>query len=283
MTNLGSILKIRDITLLTKCLSSQSYGFSSSHVWMWELDHKEGWTPKDWYFWAVVLEKTLESPLDCKETKPVNPKGNQSWMFIGRTDAEAEASILWPPDAKSQFIRKDSDTGKDWRREEKGMTEDEMVGWHHQLHEHEFEQALGDGEGQGSLACCSLWGHKESHGWATEQQAEVLTWHFCSCPSPCKAPDGPSVDLTPCYFYKTSNRYQSFSGISPLKWAYQNLDSMLKTTGAHLPLCPSSLPLSCGTHARSFSPKLLAKCFWSVSSLMKFLNLTVVKLKWKYE
>ena len=126
------------------------------------VDHKEGWTPKDWYFWAVVLEKTLESPLDCKETKPVNPKGNQSWMFIGRTDAEAEASILWPPDAKSQFIRKDSDTGKDWRREEKGMTEDEMVGWHHRLHEHEFEQALGDSGRPRNLVWCSPWGHKQS-------------------------------------------------------------------------------------------------------------------------
>ena len=124
--------------------SSQGYGFSSSHVWMWELDHKEGWESKNWYFWTVVLEKTLESPLDCKEIKPVHPKGNQSWIFIGKTNAEAESPILWPPDMKSQLIRKDPDAGKDWRQEEKGMTENEMVGWHHPLNRHEFEQTLGD-------------------------------------------------------------------------------------------------------------------------------------------
>ena len=118
---------------------SQSYGFSSSHVWMWELDHKESWALKNWCFWTVVLEKTHESPLDCTEIKPVDPKGNQSWIFIGRTDAEAEAPILWLSDEKSWLIRKDPDTGKDWRQEEKGMTEDEMVGWHHWLDGHEFE------------------------------------------------------------------------------------------------------------------------------------------------
>ena len=144
-----------------KGLSSQSYGFSSSHVWMWELGHKEGWAPKNWYFWAVLLEKTLESPLDCKEIKSVNPKGNQSWIFIGRTDAKAETSILWPPDVKSQLIEKDPDAGNDWRQEEKGMTEDEMVGWHHKLDGREFEQAPGDGEQQENLACCSPWGHKD--------------------------------------------------------------------------------------------------------------------------
>ena len=115
---------------------------------MWELDHTEGWTPKNWWFWIVVLEKILESPLDCKEIKAVNPKGNQPWIFIGRTDAEAEAPILWPPDVKSWLIRKDPDAGKDWRQEEKGTTEDEMVAWHHQLNGQEYEQALGDGEGQ---------------------------------------------------------------------------------------------------------------------------------------
>ena len=114
-------------------LSSQSYGFSSSHVWMSELDHKEGWVPKNWYFQTVVLEKTLESPLDCKEIQPVHPKGDQSWIFIGRTDAEAETPILWPPDVKNWLIEKDPDAGKDWRHEEKGATEDEMVGWHHWL------------------------------------------------------------------------------------------------------------------------------------------------------
>ena len=137
MTNLDSILKCRDY-FANKGLHSQSYGFSSSHVWMWELDHKEGWVPKNWCFWTVVLEKTLESPLDCKEIKPVNPKGNQPWVFIGRTDGEAEAPILWPPDAKNWLIWKDPDAGKDWRQEEKGMREDEMVVWHHWLNGHEF-------------------------------------------------------------------------------------------------------------------------------------------------
>ena len=125
--------------------------------------------PKNWGFWTVVLEKILESPLDCKEIQPVNPKGNQPWIFIGRTDAEAEALILWPPYVKSQFIGKDPDAVKDWGQEEKGTTEDEMVGWHHQLNGHEFEQAPGDGEGQGSLAGCSLWGHKVKRDWVTEE------------------------------------------------------------------------------------------------------------------
>ena len=133
-------------------LYSQSYGFSSSHVWMWELDCEESWAPKNWCFWTVVLEKTLESPLDCKKIKPVNHKGNQSWMFIARTDAEAPR--LWPPDVNNWLIWKDPDAGKDWRRE-KGTTEDEMFGWHHQLDGHEFEQAPGVGDGQGSLVCCS--------------------------------------------------------------------------------------------------------------------------------
>ena len=120
-----------------KGLSSQSYGFSSSHVWMWELNYKESWVPKNWCFWTVVLEKTLESPLDCKMIKPVNPKGNKSWVFIGRTDADA--SILWPPDVKNWLIVKDPDAGKDWWQEEKGTIENEMVGWHHWLDGHEFK------------------------------------------------------------------------------------------------------------------------------------------------
>ena len=136
-----------------------------SHVQMWEQDHKEGWGPKNWCYWTVVLEKTFESPLDCKEIQPVNPKGNQPWIFTGRTDAEAP--VLWPLDGKRQLIGKDPDAGKDWRQEEKGTTVDEMVGWHHQLNGHEFEEALGDGEGQGSLVCCSPWGHKGSD--TTEQ------------------------------------------------------------------------------------------------------------------
>ena len=136
--------------------------FSNSHVWMWELDYKEGWALKNWCFWAVVLEKTLESPLDCKEIQLVRPKGNQSWIFIGRTDAEAEALILWLPDAKNWLTGKDPDAGIDWRQEEKGMTEDEIVGWHHWLDGREFEQAPGVSDGQESLVCCSPWGCKES-------------------------------------------------------------------------------------------------------------------------
>ena len=153
---------------------SQSYCFSSSHVWMWELDYKESWAPKNWCFWTVVLEKTLESPLDYKEIQPVHPKGNQSWIFIGRTDVEAETPILWPPDARSWLIWKDPDAGKDWRQEEKGMTEDEMVGWHHRLDGHEFEQALGVSAGQGGLACCSPRGRKERHDWATKLNSNSL-------------------------------------------------------------------------------------------------------------
>ena len=129
-----------------KGLFSQSFGFSSSHVWMWELEHKESWAPKNQCFWTVVLEKTLESPLDYKEIQWVNPKENQSWILFERTDAEAEAPVLWPPDARSWLIRKGPGAGNYWEQEEKGTTEDEMVGWHHQLNGHEFEQALGDGE-----------------------------------------------------------------------------------------------------------------------------------------
>ena len=136
---------------------------------MWELDHKEDRVPKDWCFWTVVL-KTLESSLDCKEIKPVNPKGNQSWIFIGRTEAEAQTPILWPPDAKNWLIWKDPDAGKDWRQEEKGTTEDEMVGWHYQFNGYEFEQTLGVGDGQGSLECYSPWSLKES------DTTEWLNW-----------------------------------------------------------------------------------------------------------
>ena len=121
-------------------LSSQNCGFSSSHIWMWELDHKESWAPKNWCLWTVVLEEIHESPSDCKEIKPVNSEGNQSWIFIGRTDAEAETLILWPPDVKSWVTGKDPDAGKEWRQEEEGMREDEMVGWHHGLNGHESGQ-----------------------------------------------------------------------------------------------------------------------------------------------
>ena len=163
MTNLDSILKRRDTTLLTKVCLVKATVFP---VVMYgeKLDYKENWALKNLCFWTVVLEKTLESPLDCKEIKPVNPKGNQSWiswMFIGRTDAETKVPMLWLPDVKNWLTGKNPDVGKDWRRKEKGMTEDELVGWHHQLNGHEFEQALGVGDGQGGLACCSTWGHKK--------------------------------------------------------------------------------------------------------------------------
>ena len=160
MFNLDSILKSRDITLPTKVCLLKAMVFLVV-MYGCELNYKESWALKNWFFWTVVLEKTLQSPLDCKEIKPVSPKGNQSWIFIGRTDAEAETPILWPPDAKNLFIGKGPDAGKDWRWEEKGKTEDEMVGWHHRLNGHEFEQAPGVGDGQGSLAC-SRWGSKQS-------------------------------------------------------------------------------------------------------------------------
>ena len=137
---------------------SQSYGFSSSHVQMWESDYKEVSGPTNWCLQIVVLEKTLESLLDHMEIKLVNLKGNLLWIFIGRTDAKAEVPILWPPDWKSWLTGKDPDAGKDWGEEEQGVTEDEMFGWHHQLNAQESEQAPGDGEGQGSLVCCSPWG-----------------------------------------------------------------------------------------------------------------------------
>ena len=147
-----------------KGLYSQSYGFSSSHVQMWELAHKEGWMPKNWCFWIVVLEKTLENPLDCRKNKPVNPKGNQHWIFIGRP-------ILWPPDAKNWLIGKAPDAGKDWSQE-KGATGDEMVVWHHWIIGHESEQTPADSEGQGSLACCSSWGCSVRHKLVTEKQQQ---------------------------------------------------------------------------------------------------------------
>ena len=153
---------------------------------MWELDYKEGWVPKNWCFWTVVLEKTLERPLDCKEIQPVHPKGNQSWIFIGRTHSEAETPILWPPDVKNWLTGKDPDAGKDWRQEEKGMTEDEMVGWHHWLDGHGFGWTLGLGDGQGGLACCGSWGRKESDttewlNWTEALFHSELWFYFTKC------------------------------------------------------------------------------------------------------
>ena len=162
-------IKMQRHHLENKDLYSLSYGFSSSHVWMWELDHKESWVPKNWCFQIVVLEKTLESPLGCKEIKPVNPKGNQPWIFIGRTLADAETPILWPPDTKRQLIGKDPHTGENWGQK-KGVTENEMVEWHYWLNGHEFEQTPCDSEGRGSLVCCSPWGRRVRHDLETEQQ-----------------------------------------------------------------------------------------------------------------
>ena len=161
MTNLDSILKSIDITLPTSP-SSQGYGFSIGHVWKWELDCEKSSGLKNWCFWTVVLEKTLESPLGCKEIQPFHPKGDQSWVFIGRTDVEAKTPTLRPHDAKSCFIGKDLDAGKDFGQKEKGTTEDEMVGWHHWHNGHSFGWTPGVADGQGGLACCGSWGCKES-------------------------------------------------------------------------------------------------------------------------
>ena len=191
MTNLDCILKSRAI--INKYPYSQSHGFNNSHVCMWELNHKESWPLKNWCFWTVVLDKTPESPLDCKEIQPVHPKGDQSWIFIGRTDAEAP--ILWPPDGENWLLRKDPDARKDWRQEEKGTTENEMVGWHHQLNGHEFERALGVGDGQGSLACCSPWCHRELDttewlNWTQKiyfwksRRLKHLCWQWCGSQIP---------------------------------------------------------------------------------------------------
>ena len=185
MTNLDSILKRRDKKnknkkqrhyFANKSPSIQGYGFSSGRVWMWELNCEEIWVPKNWCFWTVVLDKTLESPFDCKGTQPVHPKGNQSWVFIERTDAEAETPILWPPDGKRWLIGKDPDAGKDWEQEEKGTTEDEMVGWHHQLDGHGFGWTPGFGDRQGSLVCCGSWGRKELDTTEPLNWTEALSW-----------------------------------------------------------------------------------------------------------
>ena len=158
-----------------------SFAYSFQCLWsivclfefvLWELDYKESWALKNWCFWTAVLEKTLESPLDCKEIQQFNPKGNQSWVFLGRTDCKAETSILWPPDVKNWLIGKDPDAEKDWRQE-KGTTGDKMIGWHHWLDGHEFDQALAVDDGQGGLACCSPWGHKES------DMTQRLNWTEC--------------------------------------------------------------------------------------------------------
>ena len=164
MTNLDSILKSRDITLPTKVCLVKAMVFPVV-IWMWELDYKESWLLKNWCFWTVVLEKTLESPLDYKEIQPVHSEGDQAWDFFGRNDAEAETPVLWPPHAKSWLIGKDSDAGRDWGQEEKGRTEDEMAGWHHWLDGLESEWTPGVCDGQGGLACCNSWGRTRLSDW----------------------------------------------------------------------------------------------------------------------
>ena len=168
MTNLDSIFKSRDISLLTKVRLVKAMVFPVVMLWMWELDCEESWAPKNWCVWTVVLEKTLESPSDCKEIQPVHSKGDQPWDFFGRNDAKAETPVLWPPHAKSWLIGKDSDAGRNWGQEKKGMTEDEMAGWHHWLDGLEFEWTTGDGDGQGGLVCRDSWGCRVGYDWATE-------------------------------------------------------------------------------------------------------------------
>ena len=194
MSNIDSVLKSRH-HFEDKGPYSQTYGFCSSHVWMWESDHKEGWAPKNWHFWTEVLEKTLESHVDCKEIKPFNPRGNQPWIFIGRTDAEAKAPIFWPSDLKSWLTGKAPDAGRKCGQEEKGATEDKMVGWYHWLNGHESEQTQRDSDGQRSLACCSSWGRRVGHDLDTEQQSYyfIQFWHHFSWRE--KFPFGPQI---PC-------------------------------------------------------------------------------------
>ena len=178
MTNLDSILKSQRHYFASKGPCSQSYGFSSGQVWMWVLDCEESWAPKNWCFWSVVLEKTLESPLDCKEIQAVHSEGDEPWDFFGRNDAKDETPVLWPPHAKIWLIWKDSDAGRDWGQEEKGMIEDEMAGWHHWLHGCESQWTPGVGDVQGGLACCDLWGCKES------DMTEGLIWSDLNrCPA----------------------------------------------------------------------------------------------------
>ena len=176
--------------------SSQGYGFSSNYVWMWELDYKESWVPKNWCFWTMMLEKTLESPLDCKEIQPIHPKADQSWVSIWRTDVEAETPILWPPDAKSWLIWEDPDAGTDWGEEKKGK-QDKMVGCHHWPSGHGFGWTLGVCVGQGGLACCGLWGHKESD--TTEWLNWTETIHFSRWSS--QPRDGTQVSLLSGRFF----------------------------------------------------------------------------------
>ena len=170
----GQLIKKQRHYFANKGPSSQNYGFSSSHVCMWELDHKESWVLKNWCFRIVVLEKIPESPVDCKEIQPVHPKGNESWIFSGRTDAEAEVPILWPLDAKNWFLGKDPSAGKDWKKEEKRAVENKMIGWHHQLNGHEFEQTSGDSKDREAW-CATVHARLPGvrHNWVTELNCRI--------------------------------------------------------------------------------------------------------------
>ena len=207
---------------------------------MWELDCEESWVPKNWCFWTVVLEKTLESPLDCKEIQPVHPKGNQSWVFFGRTDAKAETPILWPPDAKNWLIWKDPDAGKDWRWEEKGTTKNEMVGWHHWRDGHKFEQAPGVGGRQGSLAFCSLWGHKELDtteqlNWSELMQPHAMIFVFWMLSFK------PTFSLSSFTFIKRLFSSSSVSALRVVSSAYLRL--LVFLPAILIPACASSSPV----------------------------------------
>ena len=226
MTNLDSTLKKQRHYFANKGLSRQTYHFSSSHVWMWELDHTESWVPKNWCFWTVVLEKTLESPLDYKEIRPVNRKGNQPWIFVGKTDAEAEAPILWPPDAKNWLIGKDPDAGKDWRQEEKGMTEDEMIEWHHRLDGHEFEQALGlvmDREAWHAAV------HGVSNSWT--RLSDWTNW-FLSCRSQASLPKVSVPQSMTEVFSGTLSDFMELEGERGCGWSLGSSEEMFIVLGA---------------------------------------------------
>ena len=198
--------------MLTKVHIVKTLVFFSSHLQMWELDYKQDWAPKNWFFRTIVLEKTFENPLYSK-IKPVNPKENQPWILIGRTDAETEASIFWPHDVKSQIIRKDPDAGKDWGQEEKRVTEDEMVGWHHQLNGHEFEQTPGGSDGQRNLACYSPCSQKDSD---TTEQLNNATWkQVCVCDVSTSRIDFGTIDfflelLAWFFFFFQENKHCDF-------------------------------------------------------------------------
>ena len=210
---------------VNKGLSSQGYGFSSSHVWMWELDYKESWVLKNWCFWIIVLEKTLGSPLDGKDIQPVYPKGNRSWIFIGRTDVEAETPILWPPDVKNWLIWKDPDAGKDWRWEEKRRTEDELIGWHHWLNRHEFEYTPGVGDGQRDLVCCSPWDCKESD--MTER------WNWTEPQPPVGRHKPQDICSTAACLGRTQTNHQQASTSPGTHWAPTPLASRLTQASGH--------------------------------------------------